>query len=145
MFVVTWRCYWEAFRILGHMLSFFKTCKARFSLREESYKVLQWENPKKRGNKKVTPETKKEQNPHHQHKTTREAKVPHGQPKSAQGNTEKTPTSPLAKQLVGSTEVKVPQDNAFRKGATRTPSSSAYPQRGRSGLHLANQGVWRPR
>jgi hypothetical protein len=39
---------------------FFKTCKVRFSLREESYKALQWENPKKRGNKKVTPEMRKE-------------------------------------------------------------------------------------
>jgi hypothetical protein len=36
---------------------------------------------------------------------------------------------PHIKQLVGSTtEVEVPQDDAFGKGATRTPSLSAYPQ-----------------
>jgi hypothetical protein len=121
-------------------ICFFKTCKERFSLREER---VRGEPPKCEETRRLhLKRRKKEQT----HTTNTRETTPHGQQGSAHVNTEKTRTSPLAKQLVGTaTQVEVPQDHAFRKGATRTPSSSTYPQSGRPGLHLANQGVWRPR
>jgi hypothetical protein len=67
-------------------------------------------------------------------------------PGPAQTNTEETRTSTLAKQLATAwTEVEVPQDDASKKGATTTSPSSTHSRRGRPGLHLANQGGWRPR
>jgi hypothetical protein len=132
-------------------VSFFKTWKARFSLREERVKKRRsGRTPKERGKEKVTPETKREKHPHHHHKRDYHRGLqrsgPQEQPTSAQSNTEKTCTSLLAKQLAGVvTKVEVPQDDAFKKGGTMTPPSSAHPQRGRPGLHLANQGAWRPR